>query len=85
MGLEFSQLVPGLEAGRAGPSNLGRSFGVIDAKNIGFVLDAVALLHNLGLPEATAVQQSLLTWFSAYYPWLSGSKHAKVEFDDTNK
>ena len=30
--MEYSQLVPGLKTGRAGPSDLGRSFGVIDAK-----------------------------------------------------
>merc|ERR1719454_1061550 len=81
LGLEYSQLVPGLKTGRSGPSDLGRSFGVIDGKDLGYVLDGLSLIQGVGVPRAARALADLKQWFARYYPWLSGSVHAKVEFN----
>ena len=58
---------------------------MIDAKDIGFVLDGLMLLRAQGgVPGAEEAIRGVRRWIEIYYAWLAGSAHAKLELNDTN-
>jgi hypothetical protein len=73
--LEYAQAVAG--------QNTGRGAGVLDGRGLAFVVDALGLLQGAKSwkPEDEA---GMHTWFTAYYTWLTTSKHGKQEIAAPN-
>lgn len=58
--------------------NLGSASGVLDARSLAFVTDALRLLHDS--PALTADEEAAVrTWFSDYAHWLATGKNAVGE------
>jgi hypothetical protein len=73
--LRFAQAVMGV--------NDGRGTGILDARGLSMVVDAVGMLagSKAWTPEEDA---ALRTWFGAYYAWLTTSSHGKDEMAAKN-
>jgi len=68
--MEFAQAIPG--------QNTGRGAGVLDSRGFAFVVDAAGMLD--GSKAWTAEDAAgLKKWFTAYYTWLTTSKHGQQE------
>jgi hypothetical protein len=73
--MEFAQAIPGV--------NTGRGAGVLDSRGFAFVVDALGMLK--GAKAWTADDEAgMRAWFSAYYTWLTTSKHGKQELAAPN-
>lgn len=73
--LEHAQFVPG--------KNTGRGTGVLDARGLAFVVDAVGMLAG-SKSWSAADQAGMVAWMSAYYQWLTTSEHGKAEANAAN-
>jgi hypothetical protein len=73
--LEYAQAIAG--------QNTGRGAGVLDARGLAFVVDALGMLQGAKswTPEDEA---GMRAWFSEYYTWLTTSKHGKQEIAAPN-
>ncbi len=75
--MQYAQFVPGLYNGD------GRGSGVLDARWLVYVVDAVGMLE--GSKAWTAADQKGMTdWFSRYYEWLTTSKNGLHEMAAPN-
>jgi hypothetical protein len=73
--MEFAQAIPGV--------NTGRGAGVLDSRGLAYVVDALGMLK--GAKAWTAEDEAgMRSWFSAYYTWLTTSKHGKQEIAAPN-
>jgi hypothetical protein len=73
--LKFAQYIPGV--------NTGRGTGILDARGLARVVDAVGLLagSNSWTPED---QAGMTKWFAAYYAWMTTSDAGHHEKDAKN-
>jgi len=73
--LEYAQYVAGVSTGR--------DSGVLDARSLAMIVDAIGLLA--GSKSWTAADQDgMQRWFTKYYTWLTTSANAKQEANTTN-
>jgi hypothetical protein len=73
--LQFAQAVLGV--------NDGRGTGILEARGLPFVTDAVAMLRG-SRSWTHADDSSVERWFSDYYQWLTTSKNGRDEAKATN-
>lgn len=68
--LQFAQYIPGV--------NTGRGTGILDARPLALVVDALGLLQ--GAKSWTAEDEAAMRkWFTAYYQWVTTSKAGEQE------
>ena len=73
--LEFAQAIAG--------QNTGRGAGVLDARSFAYDVDALGMLA--GAKAWTAEDEAgMRSWFTAYYTWLTTSRHGKDELKAPN-
>jgi hypothetical protein len=71
--LRFTQTIPGRIAGR--------HHGIIDLRNLTFVVDAIGLIAS-SRHWTERDQEGTVRWFEAYLDWLRRDPLARREFDD---
>ena len=75
--LKYSQIIWGLN------NNLGTSAGIIEMKDVVFMLDAVRLLYKAKIMINTEYK-SMVLWFKEYYKYISTSLQGRVERNHKN-
>lgn len=68
--LEYAQAIPGRTPGRF--------IGLIDARSLHVLVDAITLLESSGKLNREA-SEGFRTWFSKYFRWLTESGHGEKE------
>ena len=74
--LRFGQGVPGVADGRG--------IGIIDTRDLWWVIDAVALIAPSGVGLSSVEQQQLQTWWADYAHWLHTSPLGRDEANEKN-
>lgn len=74
--LRFGQAVPGVAEGRG--------IGIIDTRDLWWVMDAVALIAPSGVGLSSVEQQQLQTWWADYAHWLDTSPLGRDEANEKN-
>ena len=69
--LRFAQSIPGIVDGRG--------IGIIDTRDLWWVIDAVALIAPAGEGLSASEQQALRQWFADYATWLHTSQLGRDE------
>ncbi|MEO6392866.1 MAG: alginate lyase family protein [Pyrinomonadaceae bacterium] len=73
--LEFAQAIPGV--------NTGRGIGIIETRNLPYVIDAIGLLNG-SRPWGAADQAGIQSWFVKFLAWLTESPNGRDESDEKN-